>query len=304
MTSTASTENGAGMYQARRLPLAEDVGVGGLHYRVWRWPGQGARAVVLLHGWMDSGASFQFTVDALPEHWEIIAPDWRGFGQSDRAPEGYYFPDYLADLDAVLEHYYPDQSITLVGHSMGGNVAGLYAGTRPERIERLVSLEGFGLGRSDPETAPTRYADWLDSLKTVPSLREFEHYAALAAHLRRQNPRLTPERAAFIARCWGEPTPDGHIALRGDPRHKRPNPVLYRLDEAMACWRRITAPTLWLIGGESDVLHRSGAEADFRDRLACFRDIRVQEIPDAGHALHLDQPTALAERLIAFTTGQ
>ncbi|MBA1148673.1 alpha/beta hydrolase [Ectothiorhodospiraceae bacterium WFHF3C12] len=257
--------------------------------------------MVFLHGWMDSGATFQFAVDHLPADWDIIAPDWRGFGGSDRAPESYYFPDYLADLDALLDRYFPEQPVLLVGHSMGGNVAGLYAGVRPERVQRLISLEGFGLASAAPEAAPERYAAWLDSLRETPGLRSFESYDALAAHLQRQNPRLTAERADYVARCWGESAVDGTVELRGDPRHKRPNPVLYRLEEAMACWRRVTAPTFWLLGAESDVLRRAGAESDFETRLACFAEIRTEVIEACGHSIHLDQPVRLAESIRVFT---
>lgn len=300
MTSTAEP-GGAAPYQPGREPARDDVMVGEtMRYRVWRWGDLGGRLVVLLHGWMDTGASFQFLVDRLPDDWTLIAPDWRGFGESDRAPENYYFPDYMADLDALLDHYAGAAPVVLIGHSMGGNVAGLYAGVRPERVARLVSLEGFGLSEASAEVAPKRYAEWLDSLREMPRLRRFDDFTALAGHLRQQNPRLSPERAAYIARCWGEAAPDGTVRLRGDPRHKRPNPVLYRVEEARACWRSIAAPTLWVMGSESGILQRLGVEAAFEERLRCIPDGRMQILQDAGHALHHDQPEALAEMLQAF----
>ena len=78
-----------------------------------------------MHGWMDMSASFQFTVDALSKDWFVIAPDWRGFGLSSWASHGYWFPEYVADLAGIINKLSPDTDINLVGHSMGGNVAGL-----------------------------------------------------------------------------------------------------------------------------------------------------------------------------------
>jgi len=80
----------------------------------------------MLHGWMDSSITFQFLVDAFRKEWHVIALDWRG-GDSSRAPDGYWYPD-LADLEAVLNHYSPDEPAYLLGHSLGGNVACHYAG--------------------------------------------------------------------------------------------------------------------------------------------------------------------------------
>jgi hypothetical protein len=122
------------------------VPVRGLRYHVRRWPGNAQRRMVLLHGWMDVSASFQFLVDALRADWEVLAPDWRGYGLTEWGrSDCYWFPDYLADLDALLDQVQPGAPVDLVGHSLGGNVACLYAGIRPARIRRLVNLEGFGM---------------------------------------------------------------------------------------------------------------------------------------------------------------
>lgn len=300
MTATGNGRELGSVYQPLKERSDDYMLLNGLRYHVNRWGPRGGRSVVMLHGWMDCGSAFQFLADQLPAGWEIVAPDWRGFGDSERAPGGYYFPDYLADLDALLDRYFPERRVLLIGHSMGGNVAGLYAGIRPDRVDRLVSLEGFGLGETAPDQAPARYAAWLDSLGETQRLRDFDDFAQLAAHLRKQNPRLDPPHAAFVARCWGREDGNGRVRLRGDPRHKRPNPVLYRLDEAMACWRRVRAPTLWLLGDESGALRRSGAESDFETRLACFSDMRTEVIEASGHSIHLDQPVRLAGSIRTF----
>src|SRR5882672_8409549 len=141
----------------------------GLRYHCRCWGREGAPALFMLHGWMDVGASFQFLVDALRGDWHVLAPDWRGFGQSEWCQDGYWFPDYLADLEALLDHFVGDEPARLVGHSLGGNVVMLYAGARPQRVARVVSLEGFGIPAEASVKAPAKYAKWLDALQQPPA---------------------------------------------------------------------------------------------------------------------------------------
>ncbi len=274
----------------------------GLRYHCRCWGDPAASPLFLLHGWMDVSASFQFFVDALAGRWRAIAPDWRGFGLSEWSGiDSYWFADYLADLDALLAHWSPTQPATVVGHSMGGNVASLYAGARPERVARFVNLEGFGLPATDPSRAPARYAEWLEDLAQPQRFRDYASFDELAARLRRSNPRLTPERARFLAPHWGMVNPDGRVCLRSDPTHKRVNPILYRLDEAKACWRRVTARVLWVEGEGSQVLERFRlAGTELEERKRCFANLVARTLPDAGHMLHHDQPEALARLVEEF----
>ncbi|WP_232210385.1 alpha/beta fold hydrolase [Nitrococcus mobilis] len=288
--------------EGRLDPRIRDLNIRGLRYRIYEWGRRSGQPVLLLHGWMDTGTTFRLLAHALGAECHCLAPDWRGFGRSDRAPGGYWFADYLADLEALLDELAPDQAVTLVGHSMGGNVAGLYAGVRPQRVRRLVSIEGFGLAASDPREAPERYARWLESLRWPPRPRRFNDYAALAEHLLRRQPGLTRERAEALAHDWAYRSVDG-VYLRGDSAHKRPNPVLYRLEEAMACWRRITAPVLWVYGANSAYVARLRALGDWAERTGCFRDFREASIPEAGHAVHYEQPQALARLIGPFLSA-
>ena len=147
------------IYVARRPPQSEMHRVRGLRYRVLRWGPPSDSPIVLLHGFYDTADTYQFLVDALPDDWSFAAPDWRGFGHSESTGTSYWFPDYLADLDYLLDVLSPKLPARLVGHSMGGNVAQLYGGTRPARLRWIISLEGFGLPRSRSEQAPERFDD-------------------------------------------------------------------------------------------------------------------------------------------------
>ncbi len=275
--------------------------VRGIRCHLRSWGDAGAPRVVMLHGWMDASASFQFMVDAMTQRWSVIAPDWRGFGLSGRNPGAYWFPDYVADLDALLEQLSPGEPVSLVGHSLGGNVACIYAGVRPDRVRKLATLEGFGIPRTDPAQAPARYAQWLAELRASPERKRYPTFEALARRLHKHNHRLSPERALFIARHWARETDDGEVELLGDPAHRLVNPVLYRIEESLACWGAIRAPLLWMEGAESDIRDWiKDTPEQWAERKACFASRREVVIPGAGHMLHHDQPEAAAAALENF----
>jgi pimeloyl-ACP methyl ester carboxylesterase len=263
------------------------------HVRLWGEPQH--PKVFLLHGWMDVSASFQFLVDELKQDWQIIAPDWRGFGLSEWTREGYWFQDYYADLDALIDIYALGEAVNLVGHSMGGNIACTYAGIRPARVKKLISLEGFGMGRATPEMAPARFERWLDELKAPPTLRPYTSFEAVAERLRKNNPRLTLDKAKFLAQHWAQQADNGEVVLRFDPRHKIANPVLSRLEELIECWKRVTCPVLWVMTNEVDPRGwRKDTPAQFQQRTGAFRDFRQMLLEDSGHMMHHDQPQKLA----------
>ena len=277
----------------------------GLRHHVRIWGEAAAPRLFLLHGWMDVGASFQFLVDSFARDWHVIAPDWRGFGLSEWArDEGYWFPDYYADLEALADHYQPGEPVRLVGHSMGGVIASVYAGIRPDRVARLVSMEGLGLARHAPDQAPVRYAQWLDQLKDPSAFKPYRSFDEVAARLRKKNPRLPEEHAAFLARHWAKQLPGGEIVLHSDPRHKTFNPYLFRIDEAIACWRRITAPVLLVSGRQSEIPARmKDTPEQLAERKGAFRDHREVVLDDCGHMMHHDQPQRLAQLIEDFLTG-
>lgn len=284
-------------YQARVAAREDFIDLRGLRHRILRWGPADAEPIFLLHGFQDCADTFQFLVDAMPHDRQFIAPDWRGFGGSAQNGGPYWFPDYLADLEAMLDVLSPQRAVVLVGHSMGGNVAGLYAGVRPERVSLLVSLEGFGLQRSESTRAPDRFGEWLDELRTGPRESFYESPSRLAGYLQRRNPRLPAAHAEFIARAWTRPRATGGFELRFDPWHRLVNPVLYRRDEAEACWRRVRAATLLLVGGKSEYRERLEQSAcgdeiqRFRD---CFANLEWQDLPALGHMMHHEDPAAVA----------
>lgn len=278
-------------YAPKRHPKRAGLIARGINYSILEWGDPDSPLLVWLHGFADVAATFQFVVDALQHDWFVVAPDWRGFGETQVETRAFWFPDYLADLDQLLQHYSPDRPAMLVGHSMGGNVAGLYAGVLPERVAAFVNVEGFGLADTDPGEAPARYRDWLLKSRETPQPIVREDMAALVAAIRRRNPRLDESRAGFVARQWATVNEDGSVQLHVHPAHKLPNPVLYRRAEVEACWQKVTAPVLLVNGKDSDFPSPDGLP---------FPNATTREIDEAGHMLHLEQPGALARAIEEF----
>ena len=291
-------------YRPRREPRIETLTIRGLDHRVTRWGPGTSDPVVLLHGFLDCGATWQFLADALPDCWDLAAPDWRGFGGSAWAPGGYWFPDYLADLDALLDLLTPAGAARVVAHSMGGNIAALYAGVRAARLAWLVNLEGVGLPPTKPADAPARYRRWLDELRGPPRAATFDSVEELAQRLLRRSPRLGVERARFVARSWTQPAADGRVALAADPKHRWANPILYRREESEACWREVRAPMLLVLGDESELRMRAG-DAGWADYYrSLLPDLETVSLPDAGHMMHHEAPASVAALIVGFSERQ
>jgi len=293
---------------ARRPSESRFLDVRGMRYHLRQWGPSSDQAdvtVVMLHGWMDVSASFQFVADALDASWCVMAPDWRGYGLTERAhADCYWFPDYVADLDRILDDV-KSRRIVLVGHSMGGNVALLYAGIRPARVAAVVNLEGFGLRQTHATQAPQRYAQWLDELRAGASMRDYASLAEVEQRLLRNNARLTPQRARFLAPFWSQRQANGRWAIAGDPAHKIVNPTLYRLDEVLACWACIACPVLWVQADATEVLRfvadpPSSALQEIERRRAAIPAVDSLVITDAGHMVHHDQPERVAAGIKDF----
>ena len=298
------------MYQPKRASRSEFVPIRTLkyHVHVWGEPGPGKVPLVLVHGWMDVGASWQFVVDAFARDHYVIAPDWRGYGLTERpATDNYWFPDYLADLDFLLDHYAGEQPVHLVGHSMGGNVAMLYSGARPERIRALVNLEGFGMPATRPAQAPRRYAKWMGELKAFHrgelDLKTYDSREGVAERLMKTNRRLGRDQAQWLAGHWAREAGDGRWHILGDAAHKIINASLFRVDEVLEIYKSITAPVLAVDASDDSLAtwwQGRFTLAEYHERLKAVPNLRMARVEDAGHMLHHDRPAEVAKLIEDF----
>jgi pimeloyl-ACP methyl ester carboxylesterase len=270
----------------RRLALAS-----GLTYNVLEWGAEHAPTIVLVHGFLDLAWGWDEVPAILGQRYHVIAPDLRGHGDSDWiGPGGYYhFFDYLPDLDEVVARL-AHGNVVMVGHSMGGSVAAYWAGTRPEKVRALVLLEGIG----PPEAStpvPERAARWIDAwrdargkAKVMPSIDD------AAARLRKHDALLDPARALALA-AKGTREVAGGVVWKHDPLHLTQGPYPYRVDVATQFWNRVTAPVLYVEGGQSRFRL---ADADTERRLAAFPSCTRTVIPNVGHMMMRHDPAAVA----------
>lgn len=272
----------------------------GLRHHIRRWGPADAEPLFLGHGYLDVSATFEPLAAELVRlgagRWQVLAPDWRGFGDSEWPQDGYWFQDYVADLDAIVDHYAPGSALTLIGHSMGAQIVSLYAGLRPARVGKLVLLDGLAWPGMTSAMAPQRFRKWLEEIRETPRLRRYPSFEDLASRIRRQHPQLDEAQALFVARCWGRDDGDG-IVLCADPRHHRSGPSVYHLGDSEAIWREVTADTLHILAGRSNFKATPAAAAS---RDACFRSLRNETVADSGHMLHFDAPLDTARRIADF----
>ena len=298
------------MYSIQRISRSDFIPIRNLQYhvQVWGEPSPTKIPLVMVHGWMDVAASYQFVVDALNHDHYVLAPDWRGYGRTVCPHvDNYWFPDYLADLDFLLDHYAPNSQVNLVGHSMGGNVVMLYAGVRPERIRRLINLEGFGMPATAPDQAPKRYATWMDELKKLHKgemdLRAYDAVSGVARRLMKTNPRLTADKAEWLARHWAGENADGSWSILGAAAHKVSNAQLYRLEEVLAIYQQLSMPVLAVEASDNslDAWWKGRYKLDeYHERLKVVPNLEIARIEDAGHMMHHDQPLVLAKLIERF----
>jgi len=283
----------------------ETLTLRGLRHHVRRWGAVDGTPLLLLHGWLDAAATFSELVQTLLGHlpqYTVWAPDLRGFGDTEWPQEGYWFPEYLADVDALVAHYGFDHRLCLIGHSMGAQIASLYAGLRPKRIHKLVLLDAPTLPELPVSRAASRYRAWLDDQRQPADPRTFPSFEALISRVAQQHRRLDLPRARAVAQAWGRENPDGSAVLRADPRHWQRGPTLYRSAEAEAVWRDIEAETLFLDAADSHFIETVDAEEKAR-RRTCFRKRQERVINDAGHMLHFDAPSETAAVIADFLSN-
>jgi pimeloyl-ACP methyl ester carboxylesterase len=289
-------------------PRSHFVQVRGLKIHYLEWGEPNGEPLVLLHGWRDHAQSWNYFVDALSQKsgkplW-IIAPDCRGHGDSGWVGAGgyYHFPDYLHDLDCVI-HSLNTPAVTLVGHSMGGTISFLFTGTFPQRVRKLVLVEGIGpLGMAFTD-APARMEKFLSEMKAIREGSTLEYssfeYPSLeeaARRFQRANPRISPERALELTRWGMRQNARGKWQWKFDPLHRTTSPQPFYAAQAIEFYRRIECPVLVIAGRESKQTPRP----DMHQRLDAIRDHRRLEIPRAAHMVHQDNPEDLADAVLQF----
>jgi pimeloyl-ACP methyl ester carboxylesterase len=278
------------------------LNIRGLNHHIQEWGDSSKPLLVLLHGWMDCGATYKFVSEHLIQDYFLVAPDWRGFGQTDHA-QSYWFPDYFADLEKLLDHYSPNQPANLVGHSMGGNIALMYAGIQPHRVSKVLSLEALGMAPTVAAEAPEKYRRWLREITSEEPAKVYPSFDALCYSVHKGNPTLTPEKIIELATMWGAPFGEqGAYRLKHDHAHRYANPVRYHFDDVLEIWNQITAKVGLVMATDSSLYRRFSEFGRINEAKTELRvaDGDYFEIEHCGHMLHIEQPEATAKTILDF----
>jgi pimeloyl-ACP methyl ester carboxylesterase len=259
-----------------------------LHYV--DWGNADKPPLLLIHGGRDHCRNWDWTAEALREHWHIIAPDLRGHGDSQWSPDGSYtMAGYIYDL-AQLVHQQRLAPVTIIAHSLGGNIALRYSGIYPESVTRLVAIEGLGPTRMLAElagkTIDKRMDEWIQEQRALAG-RLPRRYGSIEDAFRRmqeENPHLSAEQARHLTAQGVNQNEDGTYSWKFDNYVRAWPPYDMSRRDIGSLWSRIACPTLLLYGKES----KSGNPAD-DGRVEPFRHASVVGIDGAGHWLHHDR---------------
>lgn len=280
--------------------FAESLGLT-IHFLEWGEPSE--TPIVLVHGFLDQAFSWSlFAAELLRRArrplW-LIAPDCRGHGDSGWVGAGgyYHFPDYVFDLDCVMRTVGAKQ-LRLIGHSMGGTISFLYAGAFPDKVTKLVLIEGIGPLGMEFADAPVRMAGWINELhgRGRSHFREYTSTEAGANQLRQTNPRLSKDFATALARAGMRQNQRGKWVWKFDPLHRTAAPQPFYTRQALEFLKRIRCPVLIVDGEESHQSRRTDKQA----RYEALPSYQLARIPHAGHMVHQDNPEVLAQQIDNF----
>jgi pimeloyl-ACP methyl ester carboxylesterase len=297
---SGAADAGAPAYVPRRVPRHQRLELREGSFACTRWGPDSDDPVLLLHGWMDCGAAWQLLADQLPDGWPLLAIDWQGHGHSSRRAGRYWFADRLAELDALLEALFPGRPARVIGHSLGGTIAMMHAGVRPERTRWLVNIEGFGLPGRSGEQAATQVRDWLAQLRAGVQQRRYRDAAQLAGALRLRNPRLPEPHALFLAATWTRTLDDGQLGMLIDPVAELGSPMRFGRAETEGCFAGVRSPVLLLDGAESGFRPRVDSAGGLERLLAALPALRSVSIPASGHLLPHERPAEVAAEIVRF----
>lgn len=278
------------------------IQVRGLRTNIQEWGDPSNPTLVMLHGWMDCGASYKYLAPFLEMGFHLVAPDLRGFGDTEHAP-GYWFPDYYADLDVVLDRYAKDQPANLIGHSMGGNIVAMYAGIQPQRVNRVLILEALGMMPTEPKDTPDRYRKWMREILSDEPSKVYPNVDILKMSIRKGNPSLSEEIVDDLVGLWAKPHgSDGAMQLKHDHKHRYTNPNRYNYEDVCEVWGQVTARVGLVMADQSWMYQRlceSGRVEEAMGILKIEQD-DYSVVTDSNHMLHIEQPEQTAEKIQAF----
>jgi len=266
-----------------------------LHYAVWG--DEGKPPLILIHGGRDHCRNWDRVALALNDRYTIYAPDLRGHGDSDWALGSMYsLPEFVLDI-ATLVAELGEDPLTVIGHSLGGAIALQYAGTFPDRVRKVVAIEGLGPPTIEHQPAHLRMRHWIDHMHEM-ERRQPRRYASVEDATRRMleaNPHLTTEMAHYLTLHGTRDNDDDTLSWKFDNYVRIRSPYGFNLEDAQDIWSRIQVPVLLIKGAES-----WAPDPEKSGRVVTIRNYRSVTVQDAGHWVHHDQLDRFLEVVTEF----
>jgi pimeloyl-ACP methyl ester carboxylesterase len=271
-----------------------------LHYVDWGNPEK--PLLLLIHGGRDHARNWDWVARALRDDWHIVAPDLRGHGDSSWAIGGMYsMPEFVLDISSLLEAI-GEFPVTIIGHSLGGAIALQYTGVSPERVRRLVAIEGLGpppdmIQEMRSKPPHQRMDEWIGAMREFAARhpRRYASIDAAAQRMREANSFLSKEQAHHLTVHGVNRNEDGTFSWKFDNYVRAGAPYRFDEEDMRSLWANIECPTLLVRGADS------WAKDPVADgRIAPFGDARAVTLSDAGHWVHHDQLEAFLTALRDF----
>ncbi len=272
----------------------------GLTFNVRRWGDPEKPPLMMIHGSRDSSQTFQFLVDNLSDRHCFYAPDMRGHGLTDRVDVLWYH-EMAADLNLIWLELFGDKPMPVIGHSMGASIGAMFASLRPERVTKFVTLDGLGPRPSivglNAHEAYLRHFDITEGTNRGPE-KFYPSPQKMADRLRQTTPRLTPERALWLAENTAIKVAEGKYDWPFDRYLFGAMSLQRSVEEWGEIWSAVACPTLILASTDPEHLATLGDE--LKRRAGYFRDAEIHQIPDTHHNLHQEEPEKVAALIDDF----
>ena len=270
-----------------------------LKLQFWDWGREGKPTLILVHGGLDHARNWDWVARALREDFHVYAVDLRGHGNSAWAPGALYsLAEHVLDLSAFAD-ILDDFPVYLIGHSLGGFVVLQYSGIYPERVRKVVSIEGLGPPPSHRIHRPAseRLRRWVENVRETErrSPHSYPDLDSAVARMKEANPHLSDDVARHLTLHGTNWNADGSLAWKFDNYARPFSPYGFNLEDAREVLGQIACPVLLFWGMES---WSADPEAD--GRAGAIKDHRLVKVPRAGHWVHHDQLEIFLAETAAF----
>jgi pimeloyl-ACP methyl ester carboxylesterase len=279
-----------------------------LKLQFWDWGQNGKPALLLVHGGLDHARNWDWVARSLREHFHVYAMDLRGHGNSAWAPgASYSVPEHLLDIATLIDllngNVPGSVPVHLVGHSLGGVLTLLYAGIYPDRVRKVIAIEGLGFPASHRiyKPVPESLRSWIEDVRKIdrPDPRGYPNLEpnleAAVTRMKEANPHLSDEVARHLTLHGTNWNADGSLTWKFDNYVRTLPPFGHGVADLRAIFARITCPTLLFWGVESWL---PDPESD--DRASAIQNHRLVKVPGAGHWVHHDRLDLFLEESTRF----